>query len=146
MQDRPTPSELLATIADLLEGPVLGATRGPLQHQVRVAGNLCRILEREARLGAAHEAREVELLAGALGEPARGRDALAEPGNGLAALAEPGARLAALALSRRLVERLAAGDEALERRAWAALVEIVRGKLAVAKPGHDAFDFSAELD
>jgi len=136
MQDRPTPSELLATIADLLEGPVLGATRGPLQHQVRVAGNLCRILEREAQLGAAHEAREVELLAGALGEPAGGRDALAEPG----------ARLAALALSRRLVERLAAGDEALERRAWAALVEIVRGKLAVAKPGHDAFDFSAELD
>ena len=127
MQDRPTPSELLTTIADLLENELLAATRGGLQHQVRVAGNLCRILEREARLGAAQEAREVELLAGALGEPAGGRDALA--------------------LSHRLVDRLGAGpDHALERRAWAALVEIVRGKLAIAKPGHDAFDFREELD
>ena len=127
MQDRPSASELLATIADLLEGEVLPVTRGALQHSVRVAGNLCRILEREARLGAAHEAREVELLAGALGEAPAGRDALA--------------------LSRALVARLAAGtDPALERRAFAALVEIVRGKLAIAKPGHDAYDFVAELD
>jgi hypothetical protein len=127
MQDRPTASELLEAIAALLEGEVLTATQGGLQHQVRVAGNLCRILEREARLGAEAEAREVELLAGALGEPAGGRDALA--------------------LSRALVERLdAGGDRALERRAWRALVEVVRGKLAVAKPGHDGWDFTAELD
>ena len=127
MQDRPTPSELLTTIADLLENELLAATKGGLQHQVRVAGNLCRILEREARLGAAQEAREAELLAGVLGEPAAGRDALA--------------------LSRRLVDRLDAGaDRALQRRAWAALVEIMRDKLAIAKPGHDAFDFTAELD
>jgi hypothetical protein len=126
MQDRPTASELLVTIADLLEQHVLAATQGGLQHQVRVAGNLCRILEREARLGAAQEAREVELLAAVLGEPAGGRDALT--------------------LTRLLVERLAAGDAALERRAFPALVEIVRGKLAIAKPGHDDFDFAAELD
>ena len=127
MQDRPSASELLAAIADLLEGELLSATRGALQHSVRVAGNLCRILEREARLGAAHEAREVELLAGALGEAPAGRDALA--------------------LSRALVARLEAGaDPALERRAFAALVEIVRGKLAIAKPGHDAWDFTTELD
>jgi hypothetical protein len=127
VQDRPSASELLATIADLLEGEVLAATRGGLQHQVRVAGNLCRILEREARLGAAAEAREVELLAAALGEAPAGRDALS--------------------LSQALVARLdVGGDAALARRAWPALVEIVRGKLAIAKPGHDAFDFAAELD
>lgn len=127
MQDRPTASELLEAIADLLEQDVLAATQGGLQHQVRVAGNLCRILEREARLGGAADAREVELLAGALAEPAGGRDALA--------------------LSRALVARLDAGhDAALEGRAYRALVEIVRGKLAIAKPGHDAYDFAAELD
>ena len=127
MQDRPTASELLQAIADLLENEGLAATQGGLQHQVRVAGNLCRILEREARLGAAQDAREFELLAGALAEPAGGRDAAA--------------------LSRALVARLdAGGDAALERRAWFALVEIVRGKLSIAKPGHAAFDFSAELE
>lgn len=126
MQDRPTASELLGTIADLLENEVLAAMRGGLQHQVRVAGNLCRILEREARLGAAAEAREVERLAEALGEPTAGRDALA--------------------LTQALAARLdAGGDAALEKRAWRALVEIVRGKLAIAKPGHDAWDFRAEL-
>lgn len=126
MQDRPTASELLEAIAQLLEGEALTATRGGLQHQVRVAGNLCRILEREARLGAAAEEREVALLAGALGEEAAGRDALS--------------------LSRVLAQRLdAGGDPALERRAWRALVEIVRGKLAIAKPGHDAWDFGPEL-
>ncbi len=80
MQDRPTAQELLATIAELLEGEVLQSLEGegPLQHQVRVAGNLSRILGRE--------------------------------------------------------------------RAWAALVEIVRAKLAITKPGHDAYDFTAELE
>jgi hypothetical protein len=127
MQDRPTASELLEAIADLLEREVLPATQGGLQHQVRVAGNLCRILEREARLGPVQDAREVELLASTLGEAPGGRDALA--------------------LSRTLVVRLDAGhDPALEGRAFRALVEIVRGKLAVAKPGHDAWDFGAELD
>ena len=127
MQDRPTASELLEAIADLLEREVLAATKGGLQHQVRVAANLCRIVEREVRLGAADDARAIDLLASALGEPPAGRDALA--------------------LSHALVARLDAGaDAALEKRAWRALVEIVRGKLAIAKPGHDAWDFSAELD
>jgi hypothetical protein len=127
MQDRPTASELLATIADLLEHEVLAATQGGLQHQVRVAGNLCRILEREAWLGAAADAREAELLAQALGEAPAGRDALA--------------------LSHALVAKLdASADAALAARSWRALVEIVRGKLAIAKPGHDAWDFRAELD
>jgi len=127
VQDRPTAAELLAAIAELLEGPLLAETKGPLQHQVRVAGNLCRILEREARLGAAQDAREAVLLAGALGEPAAGRDTPA--------------------LSAALARALEAGhDPALEHRAFHALVEIVRGKLAIAKPGYDAYDFSAEPD
>jgi hypothetical protein len=127
MQDRPTASELLSTIADLLEKQVLGATQGALRHSVRVAGNLCRILEREAESGAALERREVELLAEVLGEAPGDRDALT--------------------LSRALAERLdTSADRALERRAHQALVEIVRGKLSIAKPGHDTYDFGAELD
>ncbi|MEE9278770.1 MAG: DUF6285 domain-containing protein [Myxococcota bacterium] len=127
MQDRPTARELLATIADLLEREVLAAVAGPLQHQVRVAGNLARILEREVELGVAHEQREVELLCRVLGEAPDGRDALE--------------------LSGALVLRLNAGhDPELERRAWPALVEIVRGKLAINKPGYDDYDPSTELE
>ncbi len=126
MQDRPTAAELLEAIADLLEKQVLPATQGPLRHQVRVAGNLCRILEREACLGGAHDLRESELLREALGPGARGTDTLA--------------------LTQQLADALEhSEDPALEHRAWRALVEIVRGKLAVAKPGHDAYDFRAEL-
>ena len=51
MLDRPNASELLETIAELLGDEVLPATSGLLQHKVRVAANLCRILDREARLG-----------------------------------------------------------------------------------------------
>lgn len=123
MQDRPTAAELLETIADLLEGDLLAATQGPLRHPVRVAGNLCRILEREARLGAAQEDRERELL----------RDLL-QRGDG-----------DVRELSSALDAALAAGDDpSLEARAQPVLVEIVRGKLAIAKPGHDAYDGEAE--
>ena len=114
-------------MADLLEKEVLPALSGPLQHQVRVAGNLARILEREARLAPALEAREVELLRAVLGEDADGRDAAS--------------------LSAALTERLDGdADESLEARAWPALLEIVRGKLAIAKPGYDDFDFAEELE
>ena len=126
MQDRPDASELLDAIANLLENDVLPALAGPLQHQVRVAGNLARILEREAKLAPGLDTREHDLLAGLLG---------ADP-----ASAETSA------LSARLADRLrTSSDDALERRAWSALLEIVRGKLAVNKPGYDAFDFADEL-
>lgn len=125
MQDRPTAEELLSTIAGLLEDEVLPALQGPLQHSVRVAANLCRILEREAALGPGLEQRELEQLAALLGESAsRGP----------------------LALTTALDARLAPGDPELERRAWPVLVDIVRGKLGVAKPGHDAWDFRSELE
>ena len=124
MQDRPTASELLDAIAGLLETELLAATRGGLQHQVRVAGNLCRILEREARLARRPTARG-RGAGGALGRRRRPRCAR---------------------LSRALVARLKGRDAALEGRAWRALVDIVRGKLAIAIAGHDAWEFTAELD
>ena len=127
VQDRPTAEELLSTIADLLEGDVLTATHGALKHQVRVAGNLCRILEREVGQRDANAEREVALLAAVLGVDPAEHDAEA--------------------LNRRLAERLAGEpDLELEQRAWPALLEIIRGKLAIDKPGHDAYDFSAELE
>jgi hypothetical protein len=123
MQDRPTAPELLVDIADLLENRVVPALDGALRHQVRVAGNLCRIIERELRLGPADDERETELLA-----------ALLDTGP-----AEVGE------LTRRLDERLRTGDDLeFERRAWRILVEVVRGKLAVTKPGHDSYDFAGE--
>lgn len=126
MQDRPTSAELLETVADLLEEQLMPATQGAVRHQVRVAGNLCRILEREARLGPSQDEREAELLRAVLHPAAEGANTLE--------------------LNNELVEALKRGeDPALERRAWRALLEIVRGKLAIAKPGHDAYDFQGEL-
>lgn len=125
MQDRPTASELLDAIAELLEGPLLESTQGGLKHQVRVAGNLCRVLSREAEAGQEQDAREIALLAEVLAVEAAGRNSAS--------------------LSAELAERLRSGaDEDLQSRAWQALLEIVRGKLAINKPGHDAYDFSAE--
>lgn len=125
MQDRPTARELLTSVADLLESEVLAATSGLLQHQVRVAGNLCRIVERELALGAAHERADRERLEALVGT---------EPGAGLRTLNE------------RLVARFAAGPDAeLERRAWRALVQGVREKLAVNKPGYDDYDYRDEV-
>lgn len=123
MQDRPTAAELLATLADLLEGDLLTATQGPLRHPVRVAGNLARILEREMQLGAEQDRREIEGLRALLGR-----------GDGDAA-----------SLNAALTEALTP-DSALatDPRTRATLIEIVRGKLAIAKPGHDAYDFADE--
>lgn len=126
MQDRPTAAELLRDIAELLEGEALQATKGALRHKIRVAGNLCRILEREVAAGPAHEAREVELLAALLAEPRDGR----------------GSESLSLAVAKRLD---AGPDASFEADTWSALVEIVRGKLAIAKPGYDDFDFADEL-
>ena len=125
MQDRPTSAELLGDIAELLEGEALQATSGALRHKIRVAGNLCRILAREVTTGRAHEAREIELLSGLLCEPADGRSA-EELGRAVELLLDADA------------------EPAFERATWRALLEIVRGKLSIVKPGHDAYDFAGE--
>ena len=69
-QDRPTASELLGAIADFLREeamPVLDRAEPPLGFQMRVAVNSLAILEREARLRPAADAREHERLARLLG-------------------------------------------------------------------------------
>ena len=48
MQFLPDAPELLAAIATLLDEKVLAAVPADLQHQVRVAGHLAALVEREA--------------------------------------------------------------------------------------------------
>src|SRR5262245_46134084 len=69
-QDRPTASELLAAIADMLRDeaiPALDRAEPRLGFQMRVAVNSLAILEREARLGPAADRRERERLVELLG-------------------------------------------------------------------------------
>ena len=122
MQDRPTAAELLRDIADLLEGEVLAATNGPTQHNVRVAGNLARIVQRELELSRESNFRERALLGDLLGIEGT--------------LDELNAEMAA---------RLRANDdEEFARAAWPVLLSATLDKLAINKPGHDAYDFEAE--
>jgi hypothetical protein len=116
MQFVPTAAELAAAIARLLEDQVGGAVPAHLQHPVRVAAHLARLLEREAELGPANADRERALLTELLGAEAD------DPQKAVAA---------------RIREN---DDPEFEWEAWAALVEITRLDLAVAKPGHDSWE------
>jgi hypothetical protein len=119
VQFAPDAPTLLAAIGALLDEQVLRAVPADLQHQVRVAGHLARLVERELRLGPAADDRERELLGGLLDDEAGDGDDLVG------------------AVATRLRER---DDPAFERAAWPVLVEIARLDLAVAKPGHDAWE------
>jgi len=69
-QDRPTAAELLSAITDFLREeatPALDRAEPRLGFQMRVAANALAILEREARLGPAADAREHERLRNLLG-------------------------------------------------------------------------------
>jgi hypothetical protein len=69
-QDHPTAAELLAAIADFLREeatPALDKAEPRLGFQMRVAANALAILEREARLGPAADARERARLVTLLG-------------------------------------------------------------------------------
>ncbi len=123
VQDRPNAEELLQAIATSLETELMPALSGALEYRARVALNLVRILERELRLGPEAHAREVELL-----------EALVGPGGDV------------LALNARLAARLRTGDADpdFERRAHAALLEIARAKLAIARPGYERYDASVD--
>lgn len=118
MQYRPTDAELLEAIADLLVDEVQGAVPEHLRHRVRVAENLVRILEREARLGPPALQREAAALTGLVG-PADDVEAQR------------------VELGRRL---RASDDPAFDAAAWEALVAITRDDLAIAKPGHDGWE------
>jgi hypothetical protein len=124
MQFEPSAQELLAAIAELLEDELLPALPDELKHKCRVAANLVRILEREEQLGPGAAAREREALRALLGETG-------DSGGG-SDIAE---------LSRRLAGRIGSDDDpAFQRRTWDALVAIARADLAIAKPGHDAWE------
>ena len=116
MQFVPDAADLLAAIGRLLDDQVLGAVPPALQHQVRVAGHLAHLVEREVRLGPDNAAQELALLTELLGGPTD----------------DPQAALA---------ERIRTGDDIdFEARAWTAVVEITRQDLAVSKPGHDGWE------
>jgi hypothetical protein len=118
VQYRPTAAELLGTMADLLGDEVLAAVPEHLKHRVRVAENLARILERESRLAPGADADEQRRLAGLLGH-----DGALE------------------AQRAELNERLRHSDDpGFDQAAWEALVAITRADLAIAKPGHDAWE------
>lgn len=123
MQYEPSAEELLAAIAELLEDEVLPALPDALKHKCRVAANLARILEREARLGPNAAEREREQLRALLGEAAGGPEA------------------DVVRLSRLLARRIGTDDDpGFQRAAWETLAAIARDDLAIAKPGHDSWE------
>lgn len=118
MQYRPTSDELLDAIADLLGNDVLPDVSEHLKHRVRVAENLVRILQREGRLGASAQQHEHDLLVSLLGHGGELDD-----------------------LRRELNDRLRhSDDEAFDDAAWEVLTAVGRRDLAIAKPGHDAWE------
>ncbi len=129
MQDRPTAAELLATVATYLEEELMPVLEGPLAYRTRVAANLVGMLEREVALGQASLTREREAVAALLG--------VAAPTDGTleAQVAE---------LNRRLVAAIDAG-RVTHAQAWPVLMDSARAKLAIIRPGYDAYDARGEL-
>jgi hypothetical protein len=133
MQYEPNAEDLLAAIAELLEDELLPAVPEGLKHKTRVAANLARILERQARLGPAAAVRERERLAVLVSQGDDAMDAM-EAIDAMDAIDT-------VELAQRLARRIRIVDDPeLERRAWDALVAIARDDLAIAKPGHDAWE------
>ena len=130
MQDRPTSTELLATLAEFLDAELMPALDGPLAYRARVAANLLHILQREDALGAGALQRECAAL----------RELLGPEGNA------PTGPLAdqALELNRRLAAAIDAG-RIEHARAWPVLMDIARAKLAIIRPGYDSWDAAGEL-
>jgi hypothetical protein len=118
VQYRPTAAELLDAVAQLLEDEILGAVAGPLQHRVRVAAHLTRMVQREFTHAAPADTDERERLA--------------------QILAEPEADLPTL--RAHLAERLADPEPigpALNRGIYTALLATAHADLAICKPGYD---------
>lgn len=116
MQFEPDAPTLLAAVARLLDEQVLAAVPAELQHPVRVAAHLAKLVERELALGPEADRRERELLTALIGGE------VDDPSS---------------ALAERLRRH---DDEEFERATWPVLVEIARLDLAVAKPGHDRWE------
>jgi hypothetical protein len=124
MQDRPTAPELLDALAAMLFGEVREWVPRERRFQILVAANVCAVVARELRAGAAPSQADAELFAALLGEDAE-------------APASEDAAGEARARAERLAAALRAGelDERLEVTA-ARLRDHVRRKLEVARPGY----------
>jgi hypothetical protein len=122
MQPRPTASEILSTVAQVLEEQIVPALNGQVQHNARVAANLVQIVERELRLSPDADERECAALVALLGTEGD---------------------LDVASLRARFAADLRAGLADSPERAteiWPVLMAGVRDDLAVVKPGHDSWD------
>lgn len=128
MQYRPTAAELLADIAALLDDEVLPALSGPVQHKVRVAANVARILEREFLLADDHARHERAVISGLFDLPADDATPLVD-------------------LRARLAGTLRHGEipGRTDAEVWEALVALTQDDLAIAKPGHDTWTGDPEI-
>jgi len=131
MQDRPTAAELLGTVADFLEAELMPTLDGPLAYRTRVAANLVRILQRETVLGPAALAKERDLLCGLLGID-------------VATLA-PGRLTDQVEHANRLLVAAIKSGHLDHAPAWDALMQITHAKIAIIRPGYDAWDAQGEL-
>ena len=132
MQYRPDAAELLDAVASLLEADVITSVPPHLQHQVRVAANLCRILERETQLADTNDDAERVRLS-ALFELMGTGDRNGDETNG--------DERDLTSLRADLVARLddpAPLDPVVERSVREALLDTLRADLAIAKPGYAA--------
>jgi hypothetical protein len=117
MIDRPDAAQLLHAMADTLTRHVLPSTNGAARHAARVVANLCRILEREASLGAdAAEYARLDLVR------------LLDREGSLSEL------VALLDESLRAMNTEVNGD--FETRAHSVLLDDVRRRLAIDQPGY----------
>ena len=89
--NRPSGAELVAAVREFLEKEVAPQLKGATAFQMRIAGNVLAIVERELTQKGAAEATEAAGLIALLGEEAAGEQNIG-------------------ALERRLVERIRAGD------------------------------------
>jgi hypothetical protein len=117
MQDRPDAATLLRGMAATLTDEVLPTTSGPAKHAVRVVANLCRILERETRLGA--------------GQAEETRRALAELLDHEGTLSELVSEL-----DHRLRDDATSASDAFAARARRVILADVERRLAIDQPGY----------
>ena len=123
MQPRPTASELLETVARVLEEQIVPALSGPVQHNARVAASLVAIVERELRLSPVTDATELASLRTVLGSDAPSYASLPELRSSFASALRSGL----------------ADDKSKSDELWSVLMAGARSDLAVVKPGHDAW-------
>jgi hypothetical protein len=132
VQDRPDAWELLAALRVFLNDEVAPAVPAELRFSLRVAVNVCAMLEREARLGELPAREELTALAGLLNAGTRA----APPTEGVAG--------AAREMQLQLARAIRAGelDERLDEVAGV-LRKRLAARLRVAHPGWESFSDDA---